>query len=112
MKSLRDVCLKVEQLFSDIADEYRLDGKDWQAPINYRTFETLMMEDGFILSSPTIQQKWKMLIASNIFVVNPASPNRAFVNIGKLVSVIDGSEKNKKIKKISIDVVEDKGALL
>ncbi len=101
LKSLQQVAKRLEPRFQTELDQYRFDGIVNQAIISYNTFEKLMMEDGWIMSDKTVQQKWKVLKTNGILVDMPYKPDRAYVSIKDLAKTLGyvayTEEKNKKI---------------
>lgn len=103
MKTLKDVCKRLEGRYSDLVDAYRFNGETAQDILTYSMFETLMMADGWILSDTTVSQKWKLLKKNEI--IKEITPSKAIVNGDKLSlalgyeSYTDTDSAQKKIKK-------------
>lgn len=104
MKTLQDICKQLEPIFQESVDACRFEGAEGQEVINYKTFEKVMMKDGFILSSKTVEQKWKMLVASD--VLKEISAHRALVNLDRLCEGCGYPVAEKKNKKINFSPVE------
>ena len=99
MKSLKEVCQRLEPKFRPLLDAYRFEGEEYQDILLYKDFETLMMADGWILSDKTVQTKWKLLERNGIITVY--AKNKAFIDVKGLAKALGYTPYvgEKKIKK-------------
>jgi len=86
MKTLQDVCKQLEPTFQSSIDACRFDGNVGREVINYKTFEKIMLQDGYILTEKTAKGKWKLLVANGI--LTEISNTRAFVEIAMLCKAL------------------------
>ena len=100
-KSLKDVCKRLEPDFQGFIDAYRYEGIENDAILTYSLFERRMMEDGWILSDKTVQQKWKLLRSNGIISDLPYRTDRAKFHTKAYCAAVGyvcyTVEKNKKI---------------
>ena len=102
MKTLKDICrqLEKEPSIGNVVSIYRYDGEIGQDILTYRTFERIMMADGFILAESTVKQKWKLLVNNGILKELPSG--KAIFNVEPFAEVMGYTHytAEKKIKKI------------
>lgn len=108
MKTLKEVCKKLEDNIDDVYESvkaWKFDGQIYRPILTHKRFEEVMMADGWILSDRTVEQKWKLLERNGILTPVPYSNDRAFFEVGAFAKVMEYPQyaREKKTKTFSAD---------